>query len=98
MIEATTLLTIALMALTTYLTRIAGYGVLRNRELSPRAMAILDTTPGCVLIAVIAPHFVTDQPSDLIGLAITLAAATRLSLLPTVVIGVAATGILRSLL
>lgn len=97
MITATTLLTIVLMASVTYLTRIAGYALLQNRDLSPRALAVLDTAPGCVLIAVIAPRFVSDQPADLLGLAITLVAATRLSLLPTVLIGVAATGVLRSM-
>ncbi len=98
MIHVTTLLTIVLMACVTYLTRIAGYAMLRNRALNPRTVAVLDAAPGCVLISVIAPSFVSDQPADLIALAITLAAATRLSLLPTVIIGVASAGLLRSLM
>ena len=98
MIHATTLAPIALMAFVTYLTRVAGYALLRNRVLSPRARAVLDATPGCVLIAVIAPSFVADQPADLLALAMTLAAATRLSLLPTVIIGVAAAALLRALM
>ena len=45
---------IALMAVATYLTRIGGYLLLGGRELSPRIMTMLDTVPGCVLVAVIA--------------------------------------------
>lgn len=95
MIDPWTLLTIVLMATVTYLTRIGGYLVLRNRTLSPRATAVMEASPGCVLISVIAPDFVSNSPADLIALAITLAAATRFSMLPTVTIGVAAAGLLR---
>lgn len=95
MIHAATLLTILLMASVTYLTRIAGYIALRNRVLSPRVVEVMEAAPGCVLISVIAPDFVSDRPADLLALAITLAAATRLPILPTVIIGVVAAGILR---
>ncbi|MFC3324729.1 AzlD family protein [Mesorhizobium cantuariense] len=95
MIDATSLLTIVLMAGVTYLTRIGGYVVLRNRTLSARATAVMEAAPGCVLIAVIAPAFVSRNPADLLALAITLVAATRLSMLPTVLIGVGAAGLLR---
>jgi uncharacterized membrane protein len=98
MIHLTTFIPVVLRAFVTYLTRILGYMVLRNRLLSPRALAVMDAAPGCVLISVIAPSFVSDQPADLMALAITLVAATRLSLLPTVIIGVASAGLLRSLM
>lgn len=98
MIHAATLLAILLMALTTYLTRVMGYVVLRDHALGPRAMAVLEAAPGCVLIAVIAPSFVADRPADLIALALTVVAATRLPILPTVLIGIAAAGGLRHLL
>ncbi|AWN49639.1 hypothetical protein DK419_27620 [Methylobacterium terrae] len=98
MIQTSTLLTIGLMALVTYLTRILGYVALRDRALNARTTAVLDAAPGCVLIAVIAPAFVVNRPADLVALAVTLAAATRLPLLPTVLIGVAAAGLLRHLL
>ena len=97
MIDAATLLTIVLMASVTYLTRIGGYVVLRNRTLNARATAVMEAAPGCVLISVIAPDFVSDNPADLAALAITLLAATRLSMLPTVLIGVASAGLLRHL-
>lgn len=98
MIDSTTLATILLMAGSTYLTRVVGYLALRERSLGPRLRRVLDQVPGCVLIAVIAPAFVSDRPANLLALAITLLAATRLPLLPTVLIGVAATGALRHLL
>lgn len=95
MIHTNTLFTIVLMAGVTYLTRILGYVALRNRTLSARAVTVMEAAPGCVLISVIAPHFVSEQPADLAALAVTLLAATRLSMLPTVIIGVATAGILR---
>ncbi len=98
MIDSATLATIALMAGGTYLTRILGYLALRNRVLSPRMRYVLECVPGCVLISVIAPAFVSDRPADLAALAITVAAASRLSILPTVVIGIVSTGVLRYLL
>jgi uncharacterized membrane protein len=97
MIDTASLLTIVLMATVTYLTRIGGYVVLRNRTLSPRATAVMEAAPGCVLISVIAPDFVSDNPADLLALAITFLAATRLSMLPTVLIGIASAGLLRHL-
>lgn len=95
MIDAATFGTIALMAVGTYLTRILGYLALRNRVLSPRMRYVLECVPGCVLVSVIAPAFVSDRPADLIALAITIVAACRLSILPTVCIGIIATGLLR---
>jgi uncharacterized membrane protein len=93
-----TLLTLVLMAASTYLSRILGYVLLHGRSLSPRMQRVMESVPGCVLISVIAPVFVSSEPATLLGLLITLAAATRLSLLPTVVVGVVATGALRHLL
>lgn len=86
------------MAGVTYLTRIVGYALLCNRTLSPAAQAVLEAVPGCVLISVIAPAFVSDSPANLMALAITVAAALRFSLLPTVLIGIVATGVLRQML
>ncbi|MBT0730161.1 AzlD family protein [Rosenbergiella nectarea subsp. apis] len=86
------------MALSTYFTRIIGYLLLRNRQLSPRMQAIMDAAPGCVLITIISPYFVTDKPTDLLALAISLFAASRWSLLPVVVISVVSTALLRCLL
>lgn len=98
MIDTLTLITILLMAFTTYLTRILGFMAVHNRTLSPRVMAVLENVPGCVLISVIAPSFVSERPSDLLALLITLLCALRLSLLPTVIIGVSSAGVLRHLI
>lgn len=86
-------LTILLRALATYITRILGYIGLRDRTLSLRMLTVLQTTPGCVLIAVIAPNLVSDRPADLLALALTLLAATRLPLLLTVLIAVVSSGV-----
>jgi uncharacterized membrane protein len=98
MIGPLTVVTILLMAAVTYLTRVSGYLLLRNRTLSRRATVVMEATPGCVLISVIAPHFVSSRPADLPSLAITLLAASRLSVLPTILIGVVSAGLLRHLL
>ena len=90
--------TILLMALSTYFTRILGYLLLRNRQLSPRMQAVMDAAPGCVLITIISPYFVTDKPAELLALVISLFAASRWGLLPVVVISVVSTAVLRFLL
>lgn len=95
MIDRWTLASIVLMAFATYLTRIGGYLMLGGRELSPRTMTVLDTAPGCVLIAVIAPVFVSGRIAALIALSLTILATMRLPLLPTVLIGVGSAGLAR---
>lgn len=89
------ILTIVGMACATYLTRALGFVALRNRSLSPRAQAMMEAAPGCVLISVIAPYFVADRPADLLAFLITALLATRLPMLPTVVLAVISAGLLR---
>ena len=98
MIHSTTLVAILLVAATTYLTRILGYVLLKNKTLSNKQRKILEVVPGCVLISVIAPYFVKDNVADLLAIAITLIAASRLSLLPTVVISMLSAALLRTML
>lgn len=98
MIHSATLIAILCIALTTYLTRILGYLLLKNKTLSIRAQRILQVIPGCVLISVIAPYFVTDNPADLLAIIVTFFAAMYLSLLPTVIISITVTGLLRYLI
>ncbi|CAB3837371.1 AzlD family protein [Achromobacter deleyi] len=95
MIDPFVLLTIVLMAMVTYLTRALGYLALRNRTLSSRMVTVMEAAPGCVLISVIAPHFVSHNPADLAALGVTLLAAARLPMLPTVLIGVTVAAALR---
>lgn len=93
-----TVLTVLLMAGVTYLTRILGYMVLHNRVLSPRAKSVMEAAPGCVLISVIAPYFISGSPADLIALALTIVAAMRFPFLGTVAVGVVAAAVLRQVL
>lgn len=96
MMDTSVLLTIILMAIVTYLTRILGFLVLRNCLLSAELQSVMQAAPGCVLIAVIAPKFANGNPADLLTLAITLFAVTRYSILPVVLIAVTVTGLLRA--
>jgi uncharacterized membrane protein len=98
MLNSRDLLTILSMALVTYVTRVLGYWVLRNRTLSARATEVLEAIPGCVLICVIAPVFTTTRPANLIALGLTIAAAARFSILPTVAVGVLSAALLRHFL
>lgn len=95
MIHTPTLIAIVCIALTTYLTRILGYVLLKNKTLSTKQRRILEVVPGCVLISVITPYFVKDNPVDLLAIFITVIVATRFSLLPTVIISMASTALLR---
>lgn len=98
MIDAATLATILAMAAATYTTRILGYALLRGRRLGRRARVMLEAAPPSVLVAVIAPAFATGRLSDLAALAVAGLAATRLSMLPVVLAGIAAAALARSLL
>lgn len=94
MISWASFLTIMGMLAVTYSTRLIGFFALRNRTLGKRAAAVMEAAPGCVLIAVITPHFVSDKPHELVALAITLFAASRWGMLPTVLIAVVSSGVL----
>ena len=98
MIHASTVIAILFIAFTTYLTRVLGYVLLKHKTLSQKQRQILEVVPGCVLISVIAPYFVRDHPADLIALALTLFAATRFGLLPTVAISMVSAAVLRILI
>lgn len=89
---------VLLIASVTYLTRVSGYLFLRGRTLSPRLTTVLETAPGCVLITVISPDFVSSNPADLAALAITIVAASKLSILATVIIAIGSAAGLRYLL
>ena len=92
------LLTVACMALATYLTRIAGWLVLRGRSIGPRLRRVLDASPGCVLLSVIAPSFASPDMTELAPLAVAALAATRLGFLGTVLAGVLAAAFVRQVL
>ncbi|QMT31835.1 MULTISPECIES: AzlD family protein [Alysiella] len=95
--EFQVLLTIITLAICTYLTRIVGYLAFANRQLSPKALRVMQAVPGCVLIAVIAPVIVSGNVANMVAVAVTCVAMLRLSLLPTVLIAIVTTGILRQM-
>ena len=86
------------MLAVTYSTRLAGFFALRNRTLSKRAATVMQAAPGCVLISVIAPYFVSDKLHELLAVALTALAATRLPMLPTVLGGVVSSAVLGQLM
>lgn len=95
MIHSATLIAILFIAATTYLTRILGYVLLKNKTLTHKQRKIMEVVPGCVLISVIAPYFVRHHPADLMAIMITLLVASRFSLLPTVIISMFSAALLR---
>jgi uncharacterized membrane protein len=97
-VDPTTFLAILGMAIVTYLSRIAGLAVAGRLALEGRAKAAFDAIPPAVLVAVIAPTVLTSGwPEALAGVAAGVA-ATRLPLLATVAVGVAAVVTLRQFL
>lgn len=93
-----TILTILLMAFVTYCTRIGGYWLLNGRHISLRTAKVMEVAPGCVLVAVLAPDFASGKRADLLALAVTALAATRCSLLVTVLVGVGSGWLLRQVI
>jgi len=86
------------MALATYATRIAGLWLAARIPRSGRIRAGADALPAAVLTAVIAPMALATGPAETGAAVITALAATRLPLLATVAVGVAAIVVLRMLL
>ncbi len=98
MITWTSFLTICGMLAVTYSTRLIGFYALRNRKLSRRTANMMEAAPGCVLIAVIAPYFVSDKPHELIAMAVAVIAASRTSMLMTVLLAVSTSALFHYLL
>ena len=98
MMDYSSLLTILAMAMVTYLTRIGGYLLMRDRTLGPRATAALDAVPAAILTAVIAPSVLAAGPAEAVAGLITAVAAFRLPLLATIAVGVGSLVILRAML
>lgn len=78
----------------TYSTRLIGFFALRHRKLSRRTANMMEAAPGCVLISVIAPHFVSDKPHELVAMIVAVVAAARASMLTTVLLSVGTAALL----
>jgi uncharacterized membrane protein len=106
-VDPTVFLTIAGMAIVTYLTRIAGYLLLAGRRFGPRMSAAFEALPPAVLTAVIAPSVLLDPGGhglravlspEIIAAAITVIAAYRLPFLVVIALGTGAVVALRWLM
>ncbi len=95
-IDPTTLVTIILMAVVTYATRIGGVFLADRLALEGRRKAAFDAIPPAVLTAVIAPTALATGWPETLAAAITVVAALRLPLLATIAVGVAAIVLLRA--
>ncbi|WP_066802270.1 AzlD family protein [Moraxella oblonga] len=95
--EFSVFITIVALAVCTYLTRIVGYLAFADRKLSPKTMQVMQAVPGCVLISVIAPVILSGNVANMVAVGVTCLAMLRFSLLPTVLIAIITTGVLRQL-
>jgi uncharacterized membrane protein len=76
-------------------TRVAGLIFADRLVLTGRAKAAFEAIPPAVLVAVIAPSALATGWHETLAAAVTAVAATRLPLLPTIAVGVAAIVLLR---
>jgi len=91
------LLLILTLSVATYGTRIAGHLVLsRFERLSPRVSASLDAVPIAVITALVTPAVLASGIADAIAAGITIIAALRLPILPTLLIGAVSVSLLRA--
>jgi uncharacterized membrane protein len=97
-VDFPTLTAILFMAVLTYATRIAGIFLAGRLRLSGRTKAAFDAIPPAVLVAVIAPVALATGMAETGAAVVTGLAATRLPLLGTIAIGVAAVVVLRMLI
>lgn len=81
-------LTVLAMASATYSTRICGWLLMHNRKVSPNIRTMLEAAPGCVMISIVAPYFMTTDPIMLISLAVVVLSACRFPLIVTMVLGI----------
>ncbi len=97
-LDLPTLAAILAMAAVTYATRVTGFALVRQMELTGRAKLALEAVPGAVLVALVAPAVLTSGPADALAGALTILAAWRLPVLAVVVVGVVSAGVLRAAL
>ncbi len=88
---------ILLLGIGTYGMRIGGYLVLARLErLDPRIEAALDAVPAAVITALVAPVVLATGPAETIAAIVTIAAALRLSIMPTLLIAAVTVSLLRA--
>jgi uncharacterized membrane protein len=88
---------IALLGVATYAMRIGGYLILsRYERLNPSVEAALEAVPAAVLTALVAPAVLATGVAETVAAGVTIVAALRLPILPTLVIGGATVAALRA--
>ncbi|MDQ0315270.1 AzlD family protein [Amorphus orientalis] len=95
-VDPVTLVTILLMGIATYSTRLAGLVLVRRVPASGRLRNALEAVPAAVLTALVAPAVLAGGLAELIAGAVALLAALRFPLLAVVVLGAATAGLLRA--
>lgn len=78
------MITILCMGIVTYSTRVVGFLWLRKHELSPRLKAVLEASPCCVMVSVVAPSFVSTDPKVLLALLFTIFMSFKFNLAITI--------------
>lgn len=96
-LDPLTLAAIAGMALATWLTRFAGYWLVRRATVSGRLAAALEAVPGAILMAIITPKALATGPAETAAAVVTVLLALRLPLLVAVAGGCLAVVLLRML-
>ena len=84
------------MLAATYSTRLIGWLVLRNHPASPTTQRVLDAAPGCVMISIVAPAFMTTNIVTLVTLAATVLIAFRVNLAWTILFAVGFNALLQT--
>jgi uncharacterized membrane protein len=95
-LDLTTLLAVFAMAAATIFTRISGLVLIRYVEIDENRRTAIEAIPPAVLMAVIAPTAFATGWAETLACVVTAIAATRLSMLASVVVGVAAVALLRA--
>jgi uncharacterized membrane protein len=98
-LDPQTLLTIALMALATYVTRAGGLWLASRITLSDRMEAWLEHIPGAILVSLVAPVVLASGFAEALAASAVVLVALRTGSLPiAMVTGVVAVLALRALL
>ncbi len=88
---------IVLLGAATYAMRLGGYLVLsRFGGLNPRVEAALDAVPASVIAALVAPVALATGIAETLAAGITVFAALRLPIIPTLLVGGASAALLRA--
>ncbi len=91
-------LAILAMCAATYSSRLLGWFLLKDRSMSPRARALLDAAPGCVMVAIAAPFFFTTNPVHLIALLVAIVVSRKAGMASTVLAAVGTAAVLGQVL